>query len=61
MLRGRLPLTCALALYGIAICGAEDSWALLDNVNLPIHETGHLVCAAVGEQLAAERTGRDVK
>jgi hypothetical protein len=46
-------LTCALAIYGIAICGAEDSWSFIDNVNLPIHETGHLVFAAFGEQMTA--------
>ena len=50
---GRLLLTVALALYGAAILAADDSWSMLDNVNLPIHETGHLVFAPFSEQVTA--------
>ena len=53
MRQGRLLLTVALAVYALVICRAEDSWSFLDNVNLPIHETGHLVFAAFGEQITA--------
>jgi hypothetical protein len=51
--RGRLWLTAALAVYGAAILRSDDPFSLLDNVNLPIHETGHLVFAAFGEQVTA--------
>jgi hypothetical protein len=50
---GRLLLSIALAAYAVMICRAEDSWSFLDNVNLPIHETGHLVFAAFSEQVTA--------
>ena len=50
---GRLILSLALALYGAAILAADDSWSMLDNVNLPIHETGHLVFAPFSEQVTA--------
>ncbi len=41
-------LLAAGTLYMIATAG---SWHFLDNVNLPIHETGHLVFAWGGEVL----------
>jgi hypothetical protein len=50
---GRLLLSLALALYAVMILRADDSWSLLDNVNLPIHETGHLVFGMFGEQITA--------
>ncbi len=49
----RLLLTSALALYGLSILRSPDTFTLLDNVNLPIHETGHLVFAAFGERITA--------
>jgi hypothetical protein len=53
MKRGRLLLTAALAAYGLSILRSTNTFTLLDNVNLPIHETGHLVFAAFGEQITA--------
>jgi hypothetical protein len=53
MRTGRLLLTIALAAYGLVILRSTDTFTLLDNVNLPIHETGHLVFAAFGEQITA--------
>ena len=41
-----------LALYGLAIL-REPGFALVDNVNLPIHETGHLVFSPFGELVTA--------
>lgn len=41
-----------LAVYGIAIL-RHPGFALIDNVNLPIHETGHLVFAPFGELITA--------
>ncbi|MCC7053888.1 MAG: hypothetical protein IT355_11560 [Gemmatimonadaceae bacterium] len=49
----RLLLTAALAWYSVAILSAQDTWSALDNVNLPIHETGHLVFGPFGEHTAA--------
>lgn len=51
--RGRLLLTAALAVYGVAILRSDDTFFLLDNVNLPIHETGHIIFSAFGEQVTA--------
>ena len=48
----RLALTAILAVYGIALL-RTPGFALLDNVNLPIHETGHLVFAAFGDFITA--------
>ena len=50
---GRLLLSVTLALYAVMILRADDSWSLLDNVNLPIHETGHLVFGMFGDQITA--------
>jgi hypothetical protein len=48
----RVGLTIALAVYGVAMLAAPDSWSFMDNVNLPVHETGHLVFAPFGDTLA---------
>jgi len=50
---GRLLLSHGLALYAVVIRRAEDSWSLVDYVNLPIHETSHLVYSMCGEQITA--------
>ncbi|MFL5560098.1 MAG: hypothetical protein ACJ79K_01360 [Gemmatimonadaceae bacterium] len=42
----------ALALYGLAIL-RDPGFTLLDNVNLPIHETGHIVFSPFGELVTA--------
>jgi hypothetical protein len=47
----RVGLTIALAVYGIAILAAPSSWSIIDNINLPVHETGHLVFAPFGGTL----------
>ncbi|HYW49322.1 MAG TPA: hypothetical protein VE861_01880 [Gemmatimonadaceae bacterium] len=51
MRRFRMGLTALLAAQTVALAVAPASWSLLDNVNLPVHETGHLVLAAFGETL----------
>lgn len=48
----RVALTTALLVYGIAIVRAGE-FAAIDNVNLPIHETGHIVFGPFGELLGA--------
>ncbi len=48
----RVGLTIALAVYGVAMLAAPDSWSFMDNVNLPVHETGHLLFAPFGDTLA---------
>lgn len=48
----RVGAVSLLALYGVAIL-REPGFALIDNVNLPIHETGHLVFAPFGELITA--------
>ncbi len=47
----RMGLTAVLAVQAIALAMSPDSFSVLDNVNLPIHETGHIVFAAGGETL----------
>jgi hypothetical protein len=47
--RGRLLLTAALAVYGLYYIFVPDHFGLLDNVDLAIHETGHLVFGVLGE------------
>ena len=49
----RLALTLLLAAYGIACLRAPGEFRLIDNVNLPIHETGHLLFAPFGEFMQA--------
>jgi hypothetical protein len=46
---GRLALTVCLALYGLRLLLHPDAGSLMDSVDLPIHETGHLVFAPFGE------------
>ena len=41
-----------LAWYGVAIL-RDPGFALVDNVNLPIHETGHIVFSPFGELVTA--------
>ena len=48
----RVAAVTVLALYGIAIL-RDPGFTLIDNVNLPIHETGHLVFAPFGELVTA--------
>jgi len=45
----RLAFLAFLALYGVALLRAPGAGSLLDSVDLPIHETGHLVFAPFGE------------
>jgi hypothetical protein len=49
--RMRQVLVAALAVYGVWCIRTPDSFGLLDSVDLPIHETGHLVFAPFGEFL----------
>lgn len=47
---GRLLLTAILALYGWRLARTQGpTFSLVDNINLPIHETGHLVFSPFGE------------
>jgi hypothetical protein len=46
---GRLALTVVLALYGFSLLRDPASGSLMDSVDLPIHETGHLVFSPFGE------------
>lgn len=48
-LAGRLALLAFLAIYGFVSLRTPDEFRLLDNVDLAIHETGHLVFAPFGE------------
>jgi hypothetical protein len=45
----RLVLTIALAYYGLLIARDPSAGSLMDNVDLPIHETGHLVFSPFGD------------
>ncbi len=47
----RVGVTVVLAVYGIAILAAPGSWSVIDNINLPVHETGHLIFAPFGDTL----------
>jgi hypothetical protein len=46
---GRRGLVALIALYGVLCIRSPDDFGLLDSVDLPIHETGHLVFAPFGE------------
>jgi hypothetical protein len=48
----RVAAVSVLALYGIAIL-RDPGFTLIDNVNLPIHETGHIVFSPFGELITA--------
>lgn len=45
----KLALTVVLALYGFRILLHPEAGWFMDNVDLPIHETGHLVFSPFGE------------
>ena len=45
----RLALTILLAIYGFRLLLHPGDYSLMDSVDLPIHETGHLVFAPFGE------------
>ena len=48
--RGRLAVTVVVALYGFWLLrGVGDHFSLLDNIDLAIHETGHIVFGPFGE------------
>ena len=47
--RLRLGLTILLAVYGFRLLLHAGDYSLMDSVDLPIHETGHLVFAPFGE------------
>ena len=49
----RLVLTLLLAAYGISCLRHPAEFRIVDNVNLPIHETGHLVFAPFGDFVQA--------
>ena len=49
MARGRLLLTAALGVYGLYYLFVPGHFGLIDNVDLAIHETGHLVFGPFGE------------
>ena len=49
----RLVLTLLLAAYGISCLRHPTEFRIVDNINLPIHETGHLVFAPFGEFVTA--------
>lgn len=51
--RGRLVLAAVLALCTVRLLATPDDWHFLDNIDLPIHETGHLVFAWGGDVLQA--------
>lgn len=52
-LRWRRALTVALALYGVWCLARPDDFHWVDALDLPIHETGHLVFGWGGEVLTA--------
>jgi hypothetical protein len=47
----RVGLTATLAVYGIAMLAAPSAWSVIDALNLPVHETGHVMFAAFGGTL----------
>lgn len=51
--RLRLALTLVLTLYGFYYIAHPDHYGLLDHVDLPIHETGHIVFGMFGEFITA--------
>ena len=51
----RLALTSALAAYGWFLATHPGHFGFIDNVDLAIHETGHLVFAPFGEFMRSER------
>ena len=51
--RSRLAFAILLAAYGLYYLANPDHYGLLDHVDLPIHETGHIVFAPFGEFMTA--------
>jgi len=51
--RLRLAFAVVLALYGLYYISHPGYYGLMDHVDLPIHETGHLVFAPFGEFITA--------
>jgi hypothetical protein len=51
--RWRRALMAGLLAYGIWCLATADRWHFLDAIDLPIHETGHLVFAFGGEVITA--------
>lgn len=49
MKAGRVALTLILAVYGFQLLRHPEAGSLVDNIDLPIHETGHLVFGLFGE------------
>lgn len=49
--RARAALLMLIALYGGARVRSADHWDILDDVNLAVHETGHLIFSPLGETL----------
>jgi len=47
--RWRLGLTTGLALYGFYLITHVGQYGFMDSVDLPIHETGHIVFSPFGE------------
>ena len=45
----RLALTLMLAVYGFQLLRHPEAGSLIDNIDLPIHETGHLVFGPFGD------------
>ena len=52
-MHGRQVVVVLLALATVYMMATSRAWHFLDNVNLPIHETGHLLFAWGGEVLTA--------
>ena len=48
----RAALTSLLLIYGIALL-RSPGFAMIDNVNLPIHESGHIIFGPFGEFIGA--------
>ena len=46
---GRLALTLFLGIYGFRLLQHPDMGSLMDSIDLPIHETGHLVFSPFGD------------
>jgi hypothetical protein len=46
---GRLALTLILAIYGFVLLRHPEAGSIVDSIDLPIHETGHLVFSPFGD------------
>ena len=47
----RIAIILALVAYGFALFRDTEEWGLLHNIDLPIHETGHLVFMPFGDTM----------